>query len=100
MASFVEAIDGASLRFDTDFPGAIAAACRGSVRRWRLLRAGQAIPGLIPQDCDIGAPACESGTALVDFAHLLAPLTTGKGSGAKKTNDWDPKWRADWVSAI
>lgn len=102
MPSFVEAIDdlGASWRFDIDSPGAIATACRDSVRRWRLLKVGQQVPGLIPQTCDVGAPSCDSGTVLVDFAHLLTPLTTARGSGARVIDTWDSKWRSELVSAI
>ena len=37
---------------------------------------------------------------LIDFAHVLAPLTTAKGSGAHSTELWDPRWRFDLISAI
>ena len=64
MPSFTEAVDdlGTSWRFDLDSPGAIATACRDSVRRWRIRRVGIAVPGLIPEACDVGAPDSETGT--------------------------------------
>eukprot|EP00973_Karenia_brevis_P029759 4105645-Karenia_brevis.AAC.1 len=58
---------GASWCCRTDSPGAIAAACRDTVRRWRLGRIGDALPGLIPARCDVGASACDEGTILVDL---------------------------------
>ena len=102
MTSFTEAIDdvGTSWHFDLDSPGAISAACRDSVRRWRIRRVGIAVPGLIPDACDVGAPESETGTVLVDFSHVLTPLTTARGSGAHRTALWDPQWSSSLVSAI
>ena len=45
-------------------------------------------------------PVCETDTILVDFAHVLRPLTTGKGSGARTTEHWSPVRRADLLSAL
>lgn len=102
MPAHNEAIDdlGIPWRFDLDAPAAIATACRDSVRRWRLRRIGEAVPGLIPEACDVGAPTCEQGTVLVDFAHVLAPLTAAKGAGARSSEFWDPRWKGELTSAL
>ena len=102
MPSFIEAVDdrGHAWRFDRDSPGAIAAACKESVRRWRLSRIGDLLPGLIPQQCDVGSPQCDTGTVLVYFAHVLGPLISGKGAGARTSDHWRPLWRGDLLSAI
>jgi hypothetical protein len=101
MPSAAEVIDdlGISWRFGIDSPGAIATACRDSVRRWRVTRIGALLPGLIPESCDIGAPVCPGGTVLVDFASVSGPLTKGTGAAARKTDTWDPAWRHSLVSA-
>ena len=63
MPSYREAIDdsGVVWHFDHDSPVAIAAAARDPVRRWRLRRVGDLLPGLIPETCDVGAPDCPEG---------------------------------------
>ena len=40
--------NGASWSFDLDSPAALVKACQDAVRRWRLGRIGEALPGLVP----------------------------------------------------
>lgn len=80
-------------------PGAIAAACRDSVRRWRIKGIGAILPGLIPTACDVGAPDCPEGTVLVDMSCCTHPFACGKGAGGRSDHDWNPAWRHSLVSA-
>ena len=91
---------GFQWNFLRDSPAAIAQASRDSVRRWRLLRVGDSMPGLIPDACDVGHPWPEGGTILCDFSMLLAPLVKGKGTGAVTNEEWNPRWKGDLASAI
>ena len=101
MPNAFEAIDdsGVAWNFDEVSPGAIAAACKESVRRWRLLRVGSVLPGLIPSSCDIGAPNCATGTVLVEINAPLHTLIHCKGAGAQANEQWQPAWRHDLLSA-
>ena len=51
-----EVVDDTGLSWDfrVDSPAAIVAACKESVRRWRLKRVGNILPGLLPDLCDFG----------------------------------------------
>jgi len=102
MPSSAEAVDdlGFTWSFIKDSPAALVAAGRESVRRWRLLRAGEAIPGLILASCDVGDPWPSGGTILCDFSMLLAPFLNAAGSGAATCENWCPQWRGDLASAI
>ena len=82
-----------------DPPVVIRNAVKDSVRRWRLARVGSVLPNLIPTQCDIGAPQCAN-TVLVDFTSITAPLLNGRGSGARSSDDWQPKWKGDLASAM
>ena len=101
MPNAFELIDdtGTSWQCDSVSPGAIASACRDSVRRWRLERIGAHLPGLIPIGCDVGAADCSEGTILLDLTVCTHPLICGKGIGARKTEDWDPAWSHSLLSA-
>ena len=98
--------------FRLDSPAAIAQACKASVRRWRLARIADYIPGLLPDRCDIRAPdddAPEKGpentvhnssSMIIDFASALAPLLKGKTSAKRVGQQWDNAWRGDAMSAV
>ena len=77
---------------------AVAAACKDSVRRWRLLKVGQRLPGLIPDSCDVGAPDC-SNTILIDISLAMQPYIHGVGVGAHERDGWQPAWRHSLLSA-
>ncbi len=100
MPSAFEAVDDHGTTWDLveTSPGAMAATSNESVRRWRLLRVGQALPGLIPTCCDVGAPECDS-TILVDMSIVMQPYIQGTGVGARERDDWQPGWRHSLLSA-
>ena len=58
-----------------------------------------AMPGLLPQHCDVGAPSCPEGTILIDCADALGQLLQGK-RGRKEGDGWNPKWRGHLASAV
>ncbi len=101
MPNAFEVVDdlGTTWYFGVDSPGAIAAACKDAVRRWRLKRVGTILPGLIPDKCDVGSPHCPEGTVLVDFTVCSHPYMHGVGKGARKDETWDPVWKHSLVSA-
>ena len=101
MPSAAEVVDdqGISWMFGIDSPGAIATACRDSVRRWRLSRIGDCLPGLIPKACDMSGLGSPDDTVLIDFASVSGPLAKGIGAAARKTDTWDPAWRHSFISA-
>ncbi len=101
MPNAFEVIDdlGATWYFGSDAPGAIAAACKDAVRRWRLNRIATLLPGLIPNACDVGSPLCTDGTILVDMSAFAHPYLHGIRSGARRRDDWDPTWRHSLFSA-
>ena len=66
-------------RLDQDSPAAIVRAGRHAVRRWRLKRIGEALPGLLPDAGDIPQEAHFTSTVLVDFSCILSPLVTAMG---------------------
>ena len=87
--------------FRLDSPAAIAQACKASVRRWRLARIAEYIPGLLPDKCDIQDP--QGGTQrsmILDFATALAPLLKGKTSTKRVGQLWDNAWKGDAMSAM
>ena len=102
MLSAREVIDdnGMTWQFARDSPAAIVRACQKAVRRWRIQRIGDHLPGLIPDDFDVEPTDCRQVCKLIDFSFVLAPLLNARGSGAKSTEQWDPTWRAGLASAI
>ena len=100
MPNAFEAVDDLGITWSLTevSPGAVAAACRDSVRRWRLLKVGQRLPGLIPDACDVGAPHCNN-TILVDMSIAMQPYIHGVGVGAHKRDGWQPAWRHSLLSA-
>ena len=58
MASATEATDdmGYTWSFVSDPPAAVMGACLKSVRRWRVIRLGQVLPGLVPGEIDTARP--------------------------------------------
>ena len=102
MMSANEVLDdlGSAWRFDQDSPAAIVLACQRSVRRWRLARMGEVLPGLIPATCDIPDLAHFRHTVLVDFASILAPFVNARGAGARASDSWSPAWKGALTSAI
>ena len=80
MPNATEAYDdlGHLWAFDKDSPAAVMDACKRSVRRWRLQKLGQALPGLIPQDTD-NFRASQEGSILIDCSGQAANLIKGKG---------------------
>ena len=101
MPSAQEAVDdlGTSWWFLHDPPAAVVRACHDSVRRWRLARVGEAMPGLIPVDCDISPTNRGQVQRLIDFSYVLAPLVNGRGSSSRASDEWDPKWKGELASA-
>ena len=101
MPSAQEAVDdlGTSWWFLYDPPAAVVRACHASVRRWRLARVGESMPGLIPVDCDIAPTHRGQVQRLIDFSYLLAPLVNARGSGSRISQEWDPKWKGHLASA-
>ena len=85
--------------FVLDAPAAIAVAVRQSVRRWRLSKLYQALPALVPQFCDVGAPECPDGTIVVDFAAALGQVMSSRNPGILGAG-WTAKWRGDLASAV
>eukprot|EP00973_Karenia_brevis_P010175 1377719-Karenia_brevis.AAC.1 len=71
-----------------------------AVRRWRLARVGEALPGLIPELPDVGHCSSNLRTTLVDFSAEIATLVRRKGHAARKSDGWDPAWAPSLVSAI
>jgi len=71
---------GTAWDFVRDSPAAIAQAVKASVRRWRLNRIAKHLPGLAPDELDIGTTAPGEKTILIDFATALAPVLKGKTS--------------------
>ena len=100
MPCHTEMIDdlGTSWSLTSVSPGAVAAACRESVRRWRLLCIAKALPGLVPDSCDVGDPRCKD-TILVDFSFAMQPFVRGDGVGSREATDWHPAWKDSLVSA-
>jgi hypothetical protein len=100
MPSAQEAIDdtGFAWSFMNDAPAAIVSAVKQSVRRWRLLRVGESLPGLIPVACDVGDPWPTNGTVLCDFSFVLSPLLNG--GRAADSDYWCARWKGDLASAI
>ena len=85
--------------FARDSPAAIIAACKQSVRRWRLRRVAAVLPHLVPSQCDIGALA-QNATVLVDIGGEASRLVNSKARRQiAKDFEWDPKWRGDLASA-
>ena len=100
MPSATEMVDdlGISWNLTSVSPGAVAAACRDTVRRWRLLRIGRALPGLIPDKCDVGDPN-QPHSVLVDLYFAAQPFLRGTGIGSRPADDWKPIWRHSLLSA-
>ena len=101
MPSAHEVIDdlGLSWWFDKDSPAAIVKACQEAVRRWRLARVGELLPGLIPAEPDVLPTVRGQKTRLIDFSHVSAPFFNGIGRGAKSSELWEPKWKGELASA-
>ena len=76
MRSAVEVIDdcGSTWRFDRDSPAAMISACHRSVRRWRLQKIGEILPGLIPAATDLPEAMHTTKTMLIDFSSIFSPL--------------------------
>ena len=84
---------GFGWHFLHDSPAAIVAACKRSVRRWRLQRIAHLIPGLVPQEVDVGSSAldsCIDGTILVDFADTVASLLRARCTVSQESHNWSP----------
>ena len=96
-----EVVDDTGLSWDfrVDSPAAIVAACKESVRRWRLKRVGNILPGLLPELCDFGDPNCDN-TVLVDCSGPTTALIAGRGTNSHNGVDWDRKWAGDLSSAL
>ena len=101
MLSAMEVVDdvGQCWHFVMDSPAAIAAACRQSVRRWRLARLTAALPHLAPDACDVaGRPDVD--TVLLDLGVEASKLVSSRAKRAVVEGFiWDPKWRGDLASA-
>ena len=102
MPSAREIIDdnGTSWWFEHDPPAAISSACQLAVRRWRIKRIGEHLPGLIPEECDIVPTDNSHAHRRTDFSVVLAPLVNARGIGAKSTEDWNPRWKGGLASAV
>ena len=85
MSSASEVFDdqGTAWSFRMDSPAAIVTACKDSVRRWRLVKIGRAMPSLVPTHCEVPALGGQQGTVLVDLMNVVGPLVTGKGVAGK-----------------
>ena len=90
---------GQCWRFVMDSPAAMFAACRQSVRRWRLARLTAALPHLAPDACDVaGRPDVD--TVLLDLGVEASKLVSSRAKRAVVEGFiWDPKWRGDLASA-
>ena len=101
MPSAMEAIDdcGIAWRFDADSPAAVVKAVQQAVRRWRLVRIGEQLLGLVPETPDIQPTTEHQHTRLIDFSHVLAPLVHGKGVVGGVADDWSPAWKGELASA-
>jgi hypothetical protein len=90
---------GACWSFLRDSPAAIVQACKRSVRRWRLKRVLRVLPGLEPQQCDVGPETCSEGTIVVDFADTLSALLRHT-THVPEVPEWRSRMRADLASSI
>ena len=101
MPSATEAIDdcGMSWQFGTDSPAAIVKAVQQAVRRWRLNRIADLLPGLVPDAPDIQPTYTNQPMRLVDFSHVLAPLVHGRGAAGRVSDDWSPARKGELASA-
>jgi hypothetical protein len=101
MPSDQQAVDdfGNSWWFLHDPPAAVVKACHDSVRSWRLARAGEALPGFIPAECDVTSTRLGQRHRLIDCSYNLAPLVNGRGCGSMTTEDWNPKWKGELAPA-
>jgi hypothetical protein len=100
MPNATEAFDdlGHLWSFLRDSPAAIMDACKRSVRRWRILRLGQILPGLIPEVTDTSRTV-QPDSILIDCSGPASRLVGGKGFN-KEVTFWEPEYGACLLSAM